>query len=711
MVNYNISSDTTWNTVYSTGIDSNDTVTVTDSFTLTSTNIIEINGANFNGGGFTITHGIEGTAKGILRMTGGGTLRELTVHGNNKTFTSQGVILDNTGTSNHYGTIQCCTYSNATVVSGGGIAYTFGKNGESSSTMDKCKNGSTVTISTGSGGLIHTASNVTLSNCFFNGSTSGASVAGLIKNAVGTSSDTVTITTCYSNFTISGEASGGLVQNSEASNLVINKSYTLGNITGQYAGGILGDMSGGSESTLSVDLDDCYVVGSSNRSDQSMFVGRARLGDGSSQRTININVKTSYQLGSVAGSTVLYSATNTATTTDIGNMVVDSLIAPIDASYTVSATVTTGITAIENGSLPTSFSTSIWTAGASAGLYATLDSFENLSNWDGTYTEYNDTPGFGENCLSGGDPHIITIDGEFYTIPTSWKEFVLVDISFDISKTNIARLRITAKVHYLPNNEIEGLHIYNYDHHTNQRVAKKVNIFKQGFLMSYTYYDTVTVSLINMDGQTTNYTIDVENLNMTEHNSSLFSVENKNNKMKNGLFGLTTNCYYPITSQTNYTVYKFNEYDINSNIIAPIMLHIKTDTNWADRSLIWLSIPHAQRTFINTLDGAFITKSINNLITVFSNDELNSVKKLRLELFSLHRHELQKYKLPSQQLVKIRKIAYMHAMSYFTRQENQIDLKILRILKPLELRNINESENALFPLSKKTNQKFVIEML
>lgn len=187
---------------------------------------------------------------------------------------------------------------------------------------------------------------------------------GGILGTFSTTGNTITISECYVTGNISGTGAG-LICRTEASGsavAVINNCYVLGNVTTSSGSPFIGSLD-----NATITVNNCYYSGTLH-----------------SSAGYGVYVRSS---GSITYNDCVFNKGSSP----ISSIAVGGSITQNRSSYTIGD--------VEDGSLPSAWSTSIWSAVSGAGKYAILDQFTNTDIWQAGYTEHDDLPALNTNNL------------------------------------------------------------------------------------------------------------------------------------------------------------------------------------------------------------------------------------------------------------------------------------------------------------------------
>lgn len=152
-------------------------------------------------------------------------------------------------------TIIGCSSSGIIGPNGGGIVGSLGGTGSGSITCESCW--STGLISGDAGGIMGSlVEYAIISNCYSTGAIS-ANGGGICGSSCAVFSRNVTITNCYSQGSMGGSNSGGIV-GYQAGTVIITNCYSLGNMASASSGGIIGAPVGSGTKVIT----HCYTIGS-----------------------------------------------------------------------------------------------------------------------------------------------------------------------------------------------------------------------------------------------------------------------------------------------------------------------------------------------------------------------------------------------------------------------------------------------------------------
>ena len=350
----------------------------------------------FDGNNYTITNNYSNCV-GLLVLKGG-TIQNMHVNGGGNTLSSEEGLIIRSDVSGQFGIIQDSSVTNVTtngtgsggIVGGGDASNYFGSGG--TSIIRRCKSEVTV-VSNFSGGFCGSCGNITIQNCYFDGSVTGSvssAFVGLTKDGP------VTIDSCYSTLTVNSTQGGGFIGTfyPNTSDITISKCYSTGSITN--GGGFIGRNDSGVART--VYINDCYILGTigiGSAGIVSTFIGGGTM-----------TIDRVYIEGNNNG--------NYIAVTNSGTINVNDSFFNGNGSGPGSGTINESNVSTTIGDLSGNISTwssSIWTTDAVG--YPYLKPFQNTNVWVGTYTSNTGTPTLKQGTATG-DPHIRALYGPMF---------------------------------------------------------------------------------------------------------------------------------------------------------------------------------------------------------------------------------------------------------------------------------------------------------
>jgi len=457
MVTYTIASiDTTtgplycgWEWITNTGnvvLASGDTVTVVADldFTGTSTTVLELNDAVFDGGkdnGYTIT---IGTATHGILETIGGYIHKVTINTSNTYATNQAILIN--FNSGQYGNINdividgiAGSYPTISDYGAGITCRLYGTSGtisvisECDVTLEDLTAG--IDSSSNAGIIGNSNDNMIINNCKvkINGaSISSSNYAGIVAGGIKTY---LYVDACWTNIPIENTQSGGILYDNDSTcDVEIASCISTGDITtGTTNGGLVAQLNVYDGKTYSIH--DSYYTG--NISDGATYNVGGILGfnnrvTGTNQTRIRFCYASGTKIGLTQGGMIYgYGEPEDLFLSQCliksGQEFGSSGLSGGGFDYPDSPNPDIGNLKTLDENTGEIWDLLIWTAGTGTGdsLYPTLDAFAASPWLSASYVNYNDEPEFGAVSGGGGDPHIVPVFGLPYELPTTDKTYLL----------------------------------------------------------------------------------------------------------------------------------------------------------------------------------------------------------------------------------------------------------------------------------------------
>ncbi len=392
-----ISSETSWNN-FLTSISPNDssnryngTIDITANFSFSGipTPIFLDTNALVNGNCHTITL-TDNSSTGLFSMPTSGTatceIKNLTVDCSGLTFgTGTNILLFNDGTlNNQRGVITNVHTQNGTLTTniGGFLCSMFGDN--TATDLSLITNCSVILTLSGAFGFCFSVGYVLFDRCYYNGTMTSIQNAGFCGN----NNNLLTITNSYVKTNNITNASAGFVGQA-SKDLTMSNCYVVGDIIGLMGAGfvlIVADLN-------TVNFTNCYYAGDITSGSINTLYGLGGfIGSLNASTGLTCNLTNCYSaVTTTIGGSFIYKSTTA-----------NSSIAIVDC-HSISGTsfiitdngsvdVVTGISYDLGFGTIYGWSSSVWSSHASD--YPTLNIFNNLFIWDGTYILSTDAPDF-----------------------------------------------------------------------------------------------------------------------------------------------------------------------------------------------------------------------------------------------------------------------------------------------------------------------------